>query len=110
MSPGFTLLSSSLFDFLAVIFTVFIVSGSSTSFPSTLPTFLMSPVAPASTSTLIVSVTGVPGATVTSPKSTFLPSTLAVVGFVPVTFNPSGTSSVTVTLPVVFPLFVNVIV
>ena len=106
------MLSSSLFAFAAVIFTVFIVSGSSTSFPSTLPTFLMSPVAPASTSTLIVNVTlfASPGATVTSPKSTFLPSTLAVVGFVPVTFNPSGTSSVTVAVPATFPLFVNTIV
>ena len=101
-------MSWSVFDFSPVIFTVLIVSGSSTSFPSTLPTFLISPVAPVSTSTLIVNVTGVPGTTSTSPKSTFLPSTVAV-GFVPVTFSPSGTSSVTVALPVVFPLFVNTI-
>ena len=94
------MLSSSLFAFSAVIFTVFIVSGSSTSFPSTLPMFLISTVAVSSTSTLIVNVTlfASPGATSTFPKSTFLPSTVAV-GFVPVTFSPSGTSSVTVAVP-----------
>ena len=93
------------------MFTVLIVSGSSTSFPSTLPMFLMSPVAVSSTSTLIVNVTlfASPGATSTFPKSTFLPSTVAV-GFVPVTFSPSGTSSVTVAVPATFPLFVNTIV
>ena len=102
-------MSWSVFDFSPVIFTVFIVSGSSTSFPSTLPTFLMSPVAVAFTFTLIVNVTGVPGATVTFPKSTWFPVTVAV-GVVPVISSASGISSVTVTLPVVFPLFVNTIV
>ena len=92
-----------------MIFTVLIVSGSSTSSPSTNAVLFISPVASAFTFTLIVNVTGVPGSTVTFPKSTLFPLTVAV-GFVPVISNCPGTSSVTVTVPSISPVFVTVIV
>ena len=93
-----------------------VITVSGVSLPSTLAMFLNVPVAVAFTFTLIVNVTGVPGATSTFPKSTWFPVTVTVafspsdVGVVPVISSASGISSVTVTLPVVFPLFVNTIV
>ena len=100
----------SLFSLVAVIFVTFsiVTSVSGVFLPSTKATFLNVPVAVDFTFTLIVNVTGVPGATVTFPKSTWFPVTVSV-GVVPVISSASGISSVTVTLPVVFPLFVNVI-
>ena len=110
-SPGFTFSTSSakVFLFSAVIFTVFISSGSFTSSPLTIAVFVIVPVASVFTFTLIVNVTVSSAGTVTSPKSTLFPSTVAV-GSVSIISNCPGTSSVTFTVPAISPVFVTVIV
>ena len=92
-----------------MIFTVLISSGSFTSSPLTIAVFVIVPVASVFTFTLIVNVTVPFSGTVTSPKSTLFPSTVAS-GSVSIISNCPGTSSVTFTVPAISPVFVTVIV
>ena len=91
------------------MFTVSIGDGSGISFSSTIQVFLIIPVTPSFTFTLIVNIFGVPGSTSTFPKSTLFPVIVAC-GFVDTISSVSGTLSVTLAVPFLLPLFVNVIV
>ena len=108
-SPGFTVSPSNVFAFTPSIFTVLISSRSFTSSPLTIAVFVIVPVASVFTFTLIVNVTVPFSGTVTSPKSTLFPSTVAS-GSVSIISNCPGTSSVTFTVPAISPVFVTVIV